>query len=64
MNISTRYAEFIYSELEKGAEGNDIPEEIIMKYSCPTYSMANILIFTEVYLYDCGNVILNLQNQS
>jgi len=39
------------------AEGRDIPDEIIKEFSCPTYSMKNILIFCEVYVYDCLNKI-------
>lgn len=64
MRLSLRFAEFIKKMLEDGAEGRDIPEEVIQEFSCPTYSMANFMIFTEVYIYDCLNTIKSAKELS
>ena len=55
--LSTLYIDFIYSELQNGAAGNPVPQDYIKKYSCPRYPFIDLLIFHEVYVYDCLNFL-------
>ena len=51
--LSALFVDFIYSELDTGAAGRAVPLDHIQKYSCPRYKFYDLMIFHEVFVYDC-----------
>ena len=64
VKMSKLFADFIYMQLEKGAEGAEIPENILRKFSCPRFLMKDAGIFSSAFIYDCDNIVKPILNEN